>query len=196
MGTIAEKNLNRALDCFFKFDPGKYASVKAREESVNILNKEIDRAMLQLRSLDLTDEALGRVSRLSIAVTDIERLSDHADNIVDFAEQMHSHKGVLSQDAMKELETMAQDARDIVRLSLEIFESENYDNLSELDELESRIDLQKIELVDHHVDRLMKNECDPFTGVIFTNLVTDLERIGDHAENIGYALTEQDPSKS
>ena len=189
MGTIAEKNLNRALDCFFDYDAGKYASVKAREESVNILNREIDDAMLQLRSMDLSDEALGRVSRLSIAVTDIERLSDHAENIVEFAEEMHSKKGHLSEDAMEELKAMAQDARDMVRLSLELFTSEEYDNMHKLDALEAKIDLQKVELVNHHVDRLMKNECDPFSGVIFTNLVTDLERIGDHAENIGYALT-------
>lgn len=195
MGAIAEKNLNRALDCFFDFETAKYASVKAREESVNILNHEIDDAMLQLRSLDLSDEALGRVSRLSIAVTDIERLSDHAENIVEFAEQMHSKKGHLSEDAMDELKAMAQDARDIVRVALEIFEDEDYDRIPELDVLEARIDLQKVELVDHHVDRLMSNECDPFSGVIFTNLVTDLERIGDHAENIGYALTSLAPSR-
>ena len=194
MGAIAEKNLNRALDCFFEFDVSKYESVKAREESVNILNKEIDDAMLQLRSLDLSDEALGRISRLSIAVTDIERLSDHAENIVEFAEQMHSKKGHLSENAMDELKTMAQDARNIVHLALEIFANEDYDRIPELDILETRIDLQKVELVDHHVDRLMRNECDPFSGIIFTNLVTDLERIGDHAENIGYALTGQEPA--
>ena len=188
MGAIAEKNLNRALDCFFDYDTAKYVSVKAREESVNILNNEIDAAMLQLRSLNLSDDALGRVSRLSIAVTDIERLSDHAENIVEFAEKMNSKKGQLSKDALDELKEMAEDARNIVHLALEIFAEEDYDKLPELDKLEVKIDLQKVELVDHHVDRLMSNTCDPFSGIIFTNLVTDLERIGDHAENIGYAL--------
>ena len=195
MGRISEKNLRKALDCFFDYDPGKYASVKAREESVNILNNEIDKAMLELRSLNLSDESLGRISRLSIAVTDIERVSDHAENIVEYAEEMHSKKGHLSEDAMKELQKMSDDALEILSLSIEIFESEDYSRLHNLDKLEAGIDLQKVELVAHHVDRLMEGSCDPFSGIIFTNLVTDLERIGDHAENIGYALTSIKPSK-
>ena len=195
MGRISEKNLRKALDCFFDYDPGKYASVKAREESVNILNNEIDKAMLELRSLNLSDESLGRISRLSIAVTDIERVSDHAENIVEYAEEMHSKKGHLSEDAMKELRKMSDDALEILSLSIEIFESEDYSRLHNLDKLEAGIDLQKVELVAHHVDRLMEGSCDPFSGIIFTNLVTDLERIGDHAENIGYALSSIKPSK-
>lgn len=195
MGRISEKNLRKALDCFFDYDPGKYASVKAREESVNILNNEIDKAMLELRSLNLSDESLGRISRLSIAVTDIERVSDHAENIVEYAEEMHSKKGHLSEDAMKELQKMSDDALEILSLSIEIFESEDYSRLHNLDKLEAGIDLQKVELVAHHVDRLMEGSCDPFSGIIFTNLVTDLERIGDHAENIGYALSSIKPSK-
>jgi len=194
IGRISEKNLHKALDCFFHYDPGKYASVKAREESVNILNHEIDNAMLQLRSLNLSDESLGRVSRLAIAVTDIERISDHAENIVEYAEEMHSKKGHLSEDALTELRKMSEDALEILDLSIRIFESEDYTDLQKLDKLEAGIDLQKVELVDHHVDRLMEGSCDPFSGIIFTNLVTDLERIGDHAENIGYALSNMDPN--
>ena len=195
MGRISEKNLRRAIDCFFEYDPGKYASVMAREESVNILNSEIDRAMLELRSLNLSDESLGRISRLSIAVTDIERVSDHAENIVEYAEEMHSKKGHLSEDALKELRKMADDALEILSLSIEMFETEEYSKLQRLDKLEAGIDLQKVQLVSHHVDRLMEGSCDPFSGIIFTNLVTDLERIGDHAENIGYALSNTEPPK-
>ena len=193
MGTIAEKNLRRALDCFFDYDVNKVISVKAREESVNILNKAIDTAMLELRTLPLTDEAVGRVSQLSIAVTDIERISDHAENIVEFAEEMHDKKSHLSPDALEELKDMAADAEKIVHVALDIFANENYSILPLLDKIEAGIDLKKAQLVNHHVERLMRAGCEPFAGIIFTNLVTDLERIGDHAENIAYALTDIDP---
>ncbi|MBQ6402262.1 MAG: Na/Pi cotransporter family protein [Firmicutes bacterium] len=193
MGTIAEKNLRRALDCFFDYDINKVISVKAREESVNILNKAIDTAMLELRTLPLTDEAVGRVSQLSIAVTDIERISDHAENIVEFAEEMHDKKSHLSPDALEELKDMAADAEKIVHVALDIFANENYSILPLLDKIEAGIDLKKAQLVNHHVERLMRAGCEPFAGIIFTNLVTDLERIGDHAENIAYALTDIDP---
>ena len=193
MGNIADKNLRKALDCFFKFDASKVLSVKAREESVDILNKEIDEAMLELRAMNLSDEAVGRISMLSIAITDIERLSDHAENIVEYAEEMHNKRSTLSQDAYEELRKMADDALSIVSLALEIFGSEEYDRLPELNQIEDGIDDQKTFLVNHHVERLMKNECEPFAGIIFTNLVSDLERAGDHAVNIAYALTDLEP---
>ncbi|MBQ9014566.1 MAG: Na/Pi cotransporter family protein [Firmicutes bacterium] len=193
MGRIAEKNLNRALDCFFDYDASKVASVKAREESVDILDKEIDDAMLELRSMYFSDEALRRISMFNITKTDIERISDYAENIVEFAEEMHAKKSALSEDALAELNHMAEDARRITRLSLDIFSEEDFSQLPELDEIESGIDLQKTELVSNHVDRLMEGNCEPLAGIIFTNVVSELERIGDHAENIAYALSGQDP---
>lgn len=193
MGRIAEKNLNRALDCFFEYDAGKVASVKAREESVDILDKEIDEAMLDLRSMYFSDEALRRISMLNITKTDIERISDYAENIVEFAEEMHAKKSALSEDALKELQKMSANVRQIVDLSLEIFSGDDFSRLYELDKIEAGIDLQKTELIGHHVDRLMDGECEPLAGIVFTNVVTELERIGDHAENIGYALSDQDP---
>ncbi len=193
MGRIAEKNLNRALDCFFEYDAGKVASVKAREESVDILDKEIDEAMLDLRSMYFSDEALRRISMLNITKTDIERISDYAENIVEFAEEMHAKKSALSEDALKELQKMSTNVRQIVDLSLEIFSGDDFSRLYELDKIEAGIDLQKTELIGHHVDRLMDGECEPLAGIVFTNVVTELERIGDHAENIGYALSDQDP---
>ncbi len=192
MGRIAEKNLVRALDCFFHYDASRAASVKAREESVDILNKEIDRAMLELRSMYFSDEALHRISMLSITVTDIERISDYAENIVEYAETMHTNKSTLSEDALTELHQMADDAKRIVDLSLTIFADENYDRLPELDRIEEGIDRQKTQLVDHHVNRLMEGTCEPLAGIMFTNLVTELERIGDHAENIAYSLSPED----
>ena len=194
MGDLAEKNLNRALDCFFHYDVNKVVSVKTREDSIDILNKEIDAAMLELRAMNLSDDAIGRVSLLSIAATDIERISDHAENIVEYAEEMHDKKSSMSPEALKELHKMANDARAIVHLALEIFRNEDFKQLAILEKIENRLDLQKTQLVNHHVERLMENGCEPFAGIIFTNLVSDLERLGDHAENIAFSLTDEDPN--
>ena len=193
MGDIAVKNFDTALKCFFDFDPALVESVKTREESVDILNKEIDGTMTMLRTLELRRHSLTRISRLAIAVTDIERISDHAENIVEFAEQMHTRKSSFTPEAEKELRAMASDASRIVHMALEIFRSEDYSSLPEFNALEDRIDDQKKILVDHHVTRFMNNQCEPFAGIIFTNMASDLERAGDHAVNIAYALTDEDP---
>ena len=159
-----------------------------------MLDHAIDEAMLELRSMYFSDEALWRISMLNITKTDIERISDYAENIAEFAEELHAKKSTLSGEALEELRHMADDAEKIVGLALDIFSSEDYAKLYELDKIEAGIDLQKTELVGHHVDRLMEGECEPLAGIIFTNVVTELERIGDHAENIAYALSGQDPS--
>ena len=193
MGRIAEKNLRKAVDCFFDYDEKKVESVKAREDSVDILQKTINEAMIDLRTLELNNDALKRISRLSFAVADMERLSDHAENIIEYAEEIHGKKIPLSEKALEELRAMSTDALTIVGQSIDIFSTEDYAGLPAVDALENQIDEEESLLVSNHVTRLMNTQCDPVGGIIFTNLVNDLERVGDHAVNIAYALTGREP---
>lgn len=191
MGQISADNLKRALDCFFKYDVSEAESVRAHEETVNILNHSIADAMVQLRSLDLSTENMRRVSMMTIAVTDIERLSDHAENIIEYIEQMNSKKAEMSQAAKEELQAMANDTINAVYLALDIFDTEDYSKLDQIEALEQRVDDQEKQLINNHVERLMNSYCNPLSGVIFSDLVTDLERCSDHAINLAYALKER-----
>ncbi len=191
MGDLAEKNLKEALECFFDYDEKKAQNVREREESVDILNHQISGALSKLHLLQLSQENLRRVSNLTIAITDIERLSDHAENIVEYIEYMRNRKAEMTEEARNELRQMGDDMLKAVGLSLYIFETEDYSKLSEIEELESIVDKQEDELVNNHVERLMKETCDPVAGVVFSDLVTDLERCSDHAINIAYALKDR-----
>ncbi len=191
MGRIAADNLRDALSCFFDYDEDLLNVVREREVTVSILNGSISDRMVLLRRYELSKSHMRRMSMMTVATTDIGRLSDHAINIIGYAEQMDNKNISLSEDAENELKEMAEATMETVRLSLEIFATENYDKLDRLEELESRVDdLQKI-LIDSHVDRLMNSECEPLAGVIFSDIVTDLERCSDHAVNIAYALKER-----
>ena len=191
MGHIAADNLKRALDCFFNYSTSKAASVRSHEESVNILNHLIADAMVDLRSLDLSPENMRRVSMMTIAVTDIERLSDHAENIVEYIEQMNAKKAEMSEAARKELLDMSQDALDAVYLALDIFEKDDYSKLDQIEILEQHVDDHEKDLINNHIERIMNSMCNPLGGVIFSDLVTDLERCSDHAINLAYALKER-----
>lgn len=195
MGRIAAKNLREAVECFFDYDPSKAQRVRTREESVNILNELIDEAMAEMRDFSFGREALKSMSEMAITVTDIERLSDHAENIIEYVEDMNSKHSVMSPDARNELFMMARDAVEMAELAIDVFETGETIPLQRIEKLENRLDWQEKELVDHHIVRLMSNTCDPLAGVIFTNLVTDLERCGDHAYNIAYALTGAAPKE-
>lgn len=191
MGRIAANNLNNAIKCFFNYNAEKAADVRNNEETVNILNHSIADAMLQLKTLDLTTENMRRVSMMTIAVTDIERLSDHAENIVEYIEEMNSKKASLSESAIDELKSMAKDTIDAVYLSIDIFETEDYSKLDEIELLENNVDNYEKELIHNHVERLMNSNCDALSGIIFSDVVTDLERCSDHAINLAYALKER-----
>ncbi len=190
MGAIAAENFENAIDCFFDYSPEKVEDVEEREETVNILNHAIQDAMVKLQALDLTPENLRRISAITIAVTDIERISDHAENIIEYATRMKNKKTKLSKKAGKELKEMADNSMEVVELAIDTFASENYDNLEAIEKIESKVDKQEKQLINHHIERLMENKCEPIAGVIFSDMVTDLERCADHAINIAYALKE------
>lgn len=147
--------------------------------------------MTELRAFDLSQDQLRRVSMMTIAVTDIERLSDHAENIVEYAEELNAGHQTMTPEALKELKAMARDSLNEVDLAIDIFETEDYSRLDELEAIESRVDEQETTLIDDHVERLMMSYCEPLSGVVFTDIVTDLERCADHAVNIAYALKER-----
>ena len=108
-----------------------------------------------------------------------------------YAEYMKNRKAEMTEDARKELREMADDMLEAVDLSLVIFETEDYSKLDQIEALETKVDDQEDALVNAHVERLMKEECDPVAGVVFSDLVTDLERCSDHAINIAYALKDR-----
>lgn len=191
MGRIASKNLHRSIECFFNYNPEKAAKVRAREESVNILNHTIADALVQLRELDLSSDNMRRVSMMTIAITDIERISDHAENIIEYTEEMLSKRASMSEDAIEELKKMSTDVLEEVDLAMDIFESDDYDKLEELETIEDSVDTQEDLLIGNHVQRLMDGGCNPLAGVVFADIVTDLERCGDHAINIAYSLKER-----
>lgn len=188
MGRIAAKNLQVAIECFFSYSEERARNVRMREESVNILNKKIGDAMAELRAFDLSTESLRLVSQMSIAVTDIERLSDHAENIVEYKEGMERARAEISGEAMRQLLHMSRDCIEAVNLSLDIFENEDYSLLPKMQVLEDATDRQERDLVNDHVKRLLNGECEAYAGVVFTDMVTDLERCVDHANNIAYAM--------
>lgn len=188
LSRIAAKNLHRSLECFFDYDEKKAAKVRAREESVNILSHSISDRMAELSTADLTIENMKRVSQMTLAITDCKRLSEHAENIIEYIEEMTLKRAEMSPAATEELRQMTMNTLDTVDLALDIFEFDDYTSLDELEAMEARVDRQENELVHSHIERLMHDECNPLAGVIFTDLVTALERCADHAVNLAFAL--------
>lgn len=190
MGEIASRNLKTAVKCFFEQDDSLAEVVEETEDTVNYLDRSIISKLVELRTLEMTPRDLNRVYHMTLVVADIERLSDHAENIVEYEAQVRSGKATLSEDAMAELKQLAQLSLQSVDLCLSIFANEDYDRLQEAEDLEDLVDDTQETIIGNHVKRLMNATCDPMGGVVFTDMATDLERCSDHAINIATALSD------
>ena len=189
MGGIAAGNLKTAVRYFF--DPSQtelFDQVEETEETVDWLNKAIEDRMVELRTMPMSDKDVFRLSRLILVVSNFERISDHAENIIEFAAKMKSAKAVLSETAVAELKTLADAVIDNLDRAMEVFKEERFELLEETKPKEQEIDDMQERFIANHVSRLMTSACDPLGGVIFTDMCTDLERCGDQAMNIAEAL--------
>ena len=189
MGRIARDNLETSLTYFF--DPSQQAlfdKVEETEETVDYLNKVIEDKLVELRSLSLSDRDVFRLSRMILVVANMERISDYAENIIEYGDRMKNAKTKFSPDAEQELRQMRDAVLKTLDLALEIFEGERFDRLPEIEAVEQQVDDMQERFVQNHVERLMEGTCDPLGGVIFTDMCTHLERCGDQAINIATSL--------
>ena len=184
MGRIAHENLETALSCFFTPNEEKEQEVLELEETCDYLNREITSKMLELKNLDLSEKDLKQIYYMTLVLADVERISDHAENIGEYASQLRTGKAKLSPQAVEELRRLADATLDSVETCVEIFDLNEYDHIPEAEKKEDLVDDIQDEIVEAHAERLMAGNCDPLGGVIFTDLVTDLERCSDHAINI------------
>ena len=192
MGRIARGNLDTALKYFF--DPSQselFVQVEETEQTVDFLNHAISDKLIQLRSLQLSDRDVFRLSKMMTVVSNYERISDHAENIIEFADRLKNAGAKISEEGMRELRSMADAVMETLDVSMEVFEKEKFTLLPHAEALEQRVDDMQEQYVQNHITRLMKTVCDPLGGVIFTDMCTDLERCSDQAINIATALVNQ-----
>ena len=192
MGELARDNFSTALDYFF--DPSKeelYDQVMERETTVDWLDHAISDKLITLRSMQLSDHDVFRLSRMARAVSYFERIGDRAENVVGFAARLKAAKVTISEVGLKELRTLSEAVRESVNLAVEIYESENFERLPEAQTLEYRINEMQERFIQNHIDRLMSTTCDPLGGVIFTDMCIDLERCADQAIRVAGALYDE-----
>jgi len=192
MGKLARDNLDDALKYFFNSDDMELRSkVADTEETIDYLNHAIEDKLVELRSLPLSDRDVFRLSRMILVVSNFERIGDHAENIMEFGDRVKNEKAVISKLALDELREMGDAVLETIDVSMEVFENERFDLLPRAEALEQRVDDMQETYIQNHVERLMKESCDPLGGVIFTDMCTDLERCSDQGINIATAMLDR-----
>ncbi|MCD8341648.1 MAG: Na/Pi cotransporter family protein [Clostridiales bacterium] len=192
MGEFALNNLRTAVDYFFDDDESKIQQVLDQEDTVDYLDHNITQALIDLRYHHLPPRDLNRLGRLLLDVSDIERISDHAVNITEYRQKLNQRRGTLTREAMDDLHMIADATLASVEYSLQLFRDDRFDDLPQAEALEHIVNESQELCISNHVDRMMEAECDPMGGVVYSDMVTDLERCSDHAINVAYSLSGQD----
>lgn len=188
MASLANENLNRAMNALITLDQEDIDEVYAVEKNINFLNHAITNYLVKINQTTLPIEDLKSLGALFHVANDIERIGDHAENVADAARQRQETGLVLSKQAQKELGKMLDMVNRIIQYSLEMFAKSNEEHLKDVLELEQEVDEKERELQKAHVDRLTRNECSPEAGMIFSDIVSGLERVADHATNIAFSI--------
>ena len=185
---ICRANLHTALESFFDRDEDKAEAVIEREKTINFLNHEINSYLVSLYGKGLHESDVSRVSTMLSVASDLERIGDLAENIAEYTQIAASNKAKFSPAALDDLGEMAEKVEYMVDLSMKCYDKEDRELLAEARAVEEQVDAMQEEKTENHIERLKAEICDPRGGVVYTDMVSDLERISDHATNIAEGI--------
>lgn len=191
MGNTAKRTLHSALKGFFNKSEKEVMEAFKIEKVVNEIERELSAYLVKLSNTDISMKNREIVTGLFNTINDIERVGDHADNIAELALYRVENKLHFSEEAIEELENMSTMTIDVYEKSLTALTNLDQSLALEVLEIENRIDEIEKKLRSNHIERLNKNLCNTGSGVVFLDIISNLERISDHASNIAYAVLDQ-----
>ena len=191
MGGIAKSNFVKAIECFDDWNDDKAEEVARNEEVLDFLNHEITTYLVEVKGLDLNPQDTLLVGALFHVVNDMERVGDHSQNILEAAQLRHNEEIKFSEKAVKELDDLSGLITVQIDRALDLFSRQDSSAaaIEQVEKTEQEIDDITEALREHHVDRLKQHKCSAKNGMIYLDILTNLERIGDHAENIATSVT-------
>lgn len=188
MAELTLETLKTSLDIVMEYDQKKCTEVIENENSIDLYEDKIGSYILKISSKDLSETDSKVVSMMLHTIGDLERISDHAVNIVEAAEEMHKKKIKFSDQAVKELKIMIKAVNEILDMSIKSFMTADVSLAKCVEPLEDVIDQLRNELKSRHIERLRSGKCTIELGFILQDLLTNFERVSDHCSNIAVYL--------
>lgn len=188
MASLANENLNRAMNALITLDEEDIEEVYEVEKNINFLNHAITDYLVKINQSTLPIEDLKSIGALFHVVNDIERIGDHAENVADAARQRKEENIVISKEAQRELGELLEMVNKTIQYAIDMFVKGDKSHMQEIISLENQVDEKERELQCTHVERLTRGECSPAAGMIFSDVISGLERVSDHATNIAFSI--------
>ena len=191
MGEMSAHNAKLGIRAIFEKDEAKIQEVFEREKVINQLQHGINHYLIKLSNLPISEAEHGIVNSLFHTVSDIERVGDHAENLAELAQIRIRDEVEFSETALKELETIATLAIKCFETAVQACEFDDRNIAKEVQPMEQQVDTLEEELRARHIKRLSENKCSSMAGVVFLDAISNLERISDHASNIGNSVLDE-----
>lgn len=188
MAQYSKKSIFTALDLLQGYDADKAAEVEKLERDIDRFEDEIGTYLVKISGKDMTEKESHILSILLHCIGDFERISDHALNIKEAADEMQERGLVFSDKAMEELTVFMDAVKEILDISFTAFETDSSETAELVEPLEEVIDQLNIEMKKRHIKRLRKGKCTIELGVLLTELTNNFERVADHCSNIAVCL--------
>lgn len=188
MSEMVELNLKEASDALIHKKYEYSDEVYKREKYIDFLSREITEYMVESNRYGLPLKDRERIGGLFHVIIDVERIGDHAVNIMDDALKEKNKSIGFSTEGQKDMTKMYEKVIEIFEKSIQAFTTEDISGFGEINKLEDVIDQMKIDCQEGHVKRMAEGKCSIESGLIFTDLVIGYERIADHAVNIAYSI--------
>lgn len=192
MGQITLKNVQRAIDALTKPDEVSTEEIYKAEETIDRMENTLTEYLIKVNNLSLNEEQKMVVNNLFYSISDIERVGDHAENLAESADYLRNHEVSFSDVGIDDVLAMGNTVIKAFSHAIEARRTGNMDEVRKVSQYEDTADGMEEELREEHINRLSSGACAPSAGVIFLDIISNLERISDHAYNLaGYVKNEQ-----
>lgn len=193
MAELTRTSLKKSIDLIFNYQQYIVDEIRQEENLSDKYEDKLGTYLVRLSNNKLSENESHQTARMLHSIGDFERIGDHALNICKLAEEMHNKNISFSDDGKKELGIIANAVKEILNMSIDSFINDDPDAASHVEPLEQVVDDLKKQLKTLHISRLQNNGCTIELGFIFTDLLTNFERVSDHCSNIA-VYTMQLPS--
>jgi phosphate:Na+ symporter len=188
MAELTQKSMNIAIGMLGDYSEKDFAEVESLEGIVDRYEDKIGSYLMKLTGHELTETQNKAVSQYLRAITDLERISDHALNIAERAQELKEKNISFSDKGTKEMENLTDAIKEIMNITFESFLNDDVEEAYRVEPLEQIIDKLCRKMKEKHTARLQKGKCTISQGYVFNDLIADFERVSDHCSNIAIVI--------
>jgi len=190
MAEITRNNIFAACQLLIDYSERGYQRVYNKEDIVDQYADKLGTYIVKITRKELDKTQNRDVSKYLQALADFERISDHAVNIADAAKQVNDEKITFSSEAFDELKTILVAIQDMTTIAVQSFIDNDLDLAFTVSPFEDLIDEITLKMKNNHIDRVRQGNCTLENGIVFNDLLTDLERVADHCDNVAVEMIE------